>query len=78
MLDPRAFAEAAAADDDVDRFAAMTPEERLVVFLELCELTHSIVTERANAEDLLAPTPRSPESEALWMRLVDQARNGRR
>lgn len=79
VVDPRALAKAGEAEDaDVGRFSAMTPEERLELFLELCDLTDSIVRDRPNVEALLSPTPRSPESEALWQRLMDEARRDRR
>lgn len=78
MVDPRPFAEAARAEDDVRRFAEMTPEQRLALFLELCDLTDSIVRDRPDVEALLAPTPRSKEAEALWQRLMDEARRDRR
>jgi hypothetical protein len=60
--------------DDRERFAAMTPEERLEIFIQLCDLTDSIVNGRPDAERLRAPVPRSPESEALWKRLMDAKR----
>jgi hypothetical protein len=50
VRDPR---DLAAGDDeasDAERFAAMRPEDRLRVFLELCELTDSIVRARARTE----------------------------
>lgn len=77
MLDPRKLALASDEADDTDRFAAMTPEQRLAIFLELCTLTDSIVRGRPDADALLAPTPRSPESEALWARLMERARRDR-
>lgn len=55
---------------------AMTPEARLQLFVELCDLTDSIVDERPNSSALRAPAGRTPESEALWRRLM-QARHGR-
>lgn len=76
MLDPRSLA--SAEQDDVARFRAMTPEQRLAVFLELCELTDSIVRARPDAERLREPTPRSPESEALWHRLMEHGPHGAR
>ncbi|MDQ3033499.1 MAG: hypothetical protein M3Y87_13855 [Myxococcota bacterium] len=63
---------------DTERFAVMTPEERLALFLQLCELTDAITRGRPDADALRAPTPRSPESEALWLRLIARARDERR
>lgn len=60
----------ASLDEDVDRFAAMRPEERLRLFLELCDLTDSIVAARPDRDALRRGTPRSAESEALWARLM--------
>jgi hypothetical protein len=65
-------------DRETDRFAAMTPAERLGLFLELCELTDQIVRHRPDADAIRAPTPRSPESEALWARLIERSRVDRR
>jgi hypothetical protein len=56
--------------DDVDRFARMRPEERLKLFLELCDLTDSIQAGRPNRAALRAPAPRSAESIALWQKLM--------
>ena len=76
-MDPRSLAEAAHEEDDLERFRRMTPEERLAIFLDLCRLTDSIVRHRPDAEALRAPPPRSPESEALWQRLIEEARRER-
>jgi hypothetical protein len=59
---------------DSDRFARMTPEQRLVLFFELCDLTDSIVAGRPDPAALRAPAPRSAESEALWQRLMKRER----
>lgn len=76
VLDPRDLGR---AEDDAERerlaeLARMTPEERLRIFVSLCDLTDSITRGRPDAEALRAPTPRSPESEALWQRLMERAR----
>lgn len=79
MLDPRDIGRLAeeGAGDDRARFARMSPEERLALFLELCELADEIVRGRPDADAIRAPTPRSPESEALWARLMRRGRHGR-
>jgi hypothetical protein len=59
--------------DDTARLAAMSPEERIALCLELCDLADSIVGGRPDAEALRRPHPRSAESLALWRRLM-QAR----
>ena len=63
-------------DDDVDRFRRMSPEERLALFLELCDLTDGIVNGRPDAAALRGRTERSPEAEALWRRLMTRTRHG--
>lgn len=78
MLDPRDLAAAEEEQDDVGRFAAMSPEQRLALFLELCEVADSIVRYRPDAAAIRAPTPRSEEAVALWHRLMERARRGRR
>lgn len=76
-MDPRQLAALAHDEEDDARLARMTPAERLETFLELCELTDSIVRHRPDAERLRAPTPRSPASEALWMSLIERAHGER-
>lgn len=61
-------------ESDAERFASMTPEERLALFIELCDLADSIVNARPDREALRAPTPRSAEAEALWERLMQRRR----
>ena len=58
MIDPRSFGRTSEHDDDTERFARMSPEQRLAIFLELCALTDSIVRNRPDAEALRAPTAR--------------------
>jgi hypothetical protein len=58
--------------DDTERFARMSPEDRLSLFFELCDLTDRIVNERPDAEVLRRGTPRSAESEAVWRRLMER------
>lgn len=75
-MDPRALA-AEIGREGEDRFRRMSPEERLAIFIELCELTESIVRGRPDADRLRSPAPRSPESRALWKRLMARARDER-
>lgn len=65
-------------EDDDERHAAMTPEARLRLFLEICDLMDSIVAARPDPSALRARTPRSAESEALWARLMRTQRDGTR
>ena len=64
--------------DDRDRYAAMTPEERLAVFVEVCELARTILEGRPDRARVLADVePMPPEAEAAWKRLVVESRRGR-
>lgn len=58
------------APDDTARFAAMSPEERIALCLELCDLADSVVSGRPDSAALRRPHPRSAESLALWRRLM--------
>jgi hypothetical protein len=67
-----------AAVDDRDRYAAMTPEERLAVFVDVCELARTILEERADRAAVLAGTePLPPAAAAAWERLVGESRRAR-
>ena len=72
MLDPRQLG-VLSEEDDTERYRAMTPSERLALFMELCALTDSIVRHRPDAEAIRRATPRSAESLALWQRLMGSA-----
>ena len=55
----------------------MTPEDRLVGFVEVCELARTILEDRADRAGVLALSePMSPAAEATWLRLVREARRG--
>lgn len=56
----------------------MSPEERLALFVELCNLTDSIQAGRPNAARLREPQPPSDESIALWSRLMRGGANDAR
>ena len=63
--------------DDRERLAAMTPDERLAGFVEVCELARTILEDRADRAEVLAGSePMSPAAEATWLRLVREARRG--
>ena len=69
-----------ALPDDVarDRFAGMTPENRLRHFVQACELTHALLRGRADVSEILARrAPLSPEAEKDWLRLVTEGRRAR-
>ncbi len=66
--------EAIEDEDDVARFAAMTPAQRLELCLQLCDVTDSIVNARPDRDRLRAATPLAPETEALIARLIAEAR----
>lgn len=67
-----------AAVDERDRYAAMTPEERLAVFEQVCDLARAILDERPDRAAVLADRePMPAAAEAAWQRLVAEARRGR-
>lgn len=65
-----------AVPDDVERFRAMSPTERLELFIELCDLTDSVVNARPDADQLRRPERRSDEAEALWKGLMSGSGRG--
>jgi hypothetical protein len=61
--------------DDRDRYAAMTPEQRLLAFAEVCELARTILEDRHDRQRILGENePMPPAAEATWRRLVREAR----
>ncbi|MGE0784659.1 MAG: hypothetical protein AB7S26_03150 [Sandaracinaceae bacterium] len=72
MLDPRDIGRS--EDEDLDRFRRLTPKERLALFIELCDLGDSITAGRPDRDRLRSGEPRSEASEALWRRLMRDAR----
>lgn len=65
-------------EEDEERLAelrSLSPEERLQMFVEACELATAILRERPDAREVLDnPEPLSPESEARWLGLIAEAR----
>jgi len=67
------------AVDDRDRYAAMTPEQRLACFAEVCELGRTILEARPDRDGILADNePMSPAAEMAWRRLVREAQRAAR
>ncbi|MEI8259415.1 MAG: hypothetical protein WCJ30_27420 [Deltaproteobacteria bacterium] len=65
-------------DQDVQRFARMTPDERLEYFVQACELAESILRGRADAAEVLARRePMSPRADEQWRALVARSRRAR-
>lgn len=63
---------------DTERYAAMTPAQRLRCFVEVCELSRRILENRRDRHEVLARTePMSPHAEQTWLRLVAEARRAR-
>ena len=60
------------AETETERYARMTSEERLALFLELCDLTDEIQRGRPDGERLRAPAPRTEDSIELWRRLMSR------
>lgn len=64
--------------DDRARYAAMTPEERLAIFADVCELARTILEERPDRQRILSGNePLPAHAEATWLRLVREARRAR-
>jgi hypothetical protein len=60
--------------DDRERYASMTPEERLAVFVEVCELAEAILADRPDRKEVLAHVdPLPPDAERTWQRLVRES-----
>lgn len=58
------------------RYAAMTPDERLHCFVDVCELARSIIEERPDRQAVLRDEdPMPPVAAAAWARLLQQARD---
>lgn len=56
----------------------MTPEERLEVFAEVCELARTILEERPDRARVLQESePMPAAAEVAWRRLIAQSRRGR-
>jgi hypothetical protein len=73
---PDDFAQGEHGADDTLRFARMTPEQRLALFFELCELMDAVQADLPNRQALRAPHPLSEESVTLWAKLMRRARHG--
>ena len=75
---PPPWVDHADALDERARYAAMSPEERLEVFAEVCEVARTILEHRPDRARILQDSePLPPAAEATWRRLVAEARGGR-
>jgi hypothetical protein len=67
--------------DDLDgraRYAAMTPNQRLACFEDICNFTDNLLRGRPDRRAVLARCePMSAEAEKTWLRLVAEGRRGR-
>ena len=70
VIDPRSLALASDHDDDTERFARMTPEQRLAIFLELCVLTDSIVRNQRELVAMLGQDERIAKWDELCARVA--------
>lgn len=62
---------------DTDRYRAMTPDERLAAFVDVCELARTILEHHPDRATILARVdPMPPQAEQRWLELVRQARRG--
>ena len=75
-MDPASFGSSSTDVDDTARFARMSTEERLALFLQLCDLTDAIQAGRPGGSISREGHPRSDEALALWARLMHSARDG--
>jgi hypothetical protein len=63
--------------DEAERYAAMTAEERLAAFVDVCELARTILEARPDRAAVLARAEPMPAmAEEAWLRLVREARRG--
>jgi hypothetical protein len=79
-MDPKlpVWATAPSPTDPATDPARLTPQERLVRFVEACELATEVLRHRSDALDVLERrVPLSDESERLWRRLVGEGRRAR-
>ena len=54
---------------ETERYAAMTPDERLACFVDVCELPRTIIEERPDRRTVLtAQDPIPPVAAAAWAR----------
>jgi hypothetical protein len=66
------------ADSERDKYAAMSPSERLACFVDVCELTRVILESRPDRREILMSSePMPPRAERIWRALVDRARRVR-
>lgn len=62
---------------ETTRYAAMTPDERLACFIDVCELVRTIIEERPDRRRVLTSVdPMPPIAVAAWERLIREARRG--
>lgn len=64
-------------DPERKKWAARTPEERLAIFVEVCEVDRAFLESRPDRRDILRhQEPMSPEVERTWLELVRRSRSG--
>lgn len=63
---------------ETERYAGMSPAERLRCFVDVCELARAIIEERPDRRAVLsAEEPMPPAAAAAWQRLLRDARDAR-
>lgn len=63
-------------DPERARVKALSPGERLEIFVELCALNTAILAERPDRREILhGRTPMSPDAERQWLALVKRHRD---
>jgi hypothetical protein len=64
--------------EELERWRAMSPDERLAHFVQACELARAILEHRPDASEVLQRrVPLSAEAEATWLRLCAEGRRAR-
>jgi len=63
---------------DTARYTAMTPDERLECFVQVCDLARTILEGRPDrARALTEQEPMPPAASRRWRELMQEARRGR-
>ena len=66
-------------DPEASRFQQMTPNERLVHFVEACNLATALLQHRSDLSGVLSYRDHLlPTAERTWRRLVTEARHARK
>jgi hypothetical protein len=60
---------------DSESYAAMTPEERFLCFMDVCLMSEAVLSSRPDRRRVLEERePLSADDEAAWLRLIKESR----